>query len=339
MRIVFISGILLSAACFGETPLDPALKRPAVAIVAGQPISEDELTPLIEGQLRQLRSQEFQIRRKAVEDLINQKVVAVKAKEKGLAPEEFLRQQIDSKIAEPTDGEVEAYYLAQRNLAGTPLPQVKKQLQGSLKQQKIERARLDFVAKLRQEADVAVLLHPPRVEVALDPSRVRGNPDAPVTIIEFSDFQCPYCRSASATMRTLMNKYKDRVRLSFRDFPLESIHAQAEHAAEAGRCANEQHKFWEFHDMLFDNPAKLSDQDLVGHARTLGLDARQFENCLLDGKYRGPVEEDIHAGTAAGVTGTPGFFINGVFLNGSQPLATFESMIDAELAAVRLSGR
>jgi protein-disulfide isomerase len=336
MRVFFIyAGIALSAACFAETSADAPSKRLPVAMVAGLPITEDELTPLVEGQIRQLRAQEFQIRRKAVDDLINQRLVAARAKEKGVAPDELLRREVDGKLSEPTDGELEAFYLAQRNLANTPFAQVKNQLLVNLKQQRIEHARQEFIARLRQDADVSVMLRPPRVEVPFDPARVRGNPDAPITIVEFSDFQCPYCRNVTATLQAVMSKYKDKVRLAFRDFPLQAIHTQAEHAAEAGRCATEQGKFWEYHDLLFANQGKLADQDLIGHARTLGMDAKQFETCLLDGKFRGPVEEDIRAGTQAGVTGTPGFFINGVFLNGAQPLSTFDSMIEAELVSIR----
>lgn len=331
--------MLLAVTCFAETPASPVSKKAPVAMVGGQPIQEDELTPLIEGQMRQLRAQEYQAKRRALDELIEQKLVAAKAKDKGLSVPEFFRQEIDGKLPEPTEGELRAYYLGQKNLAGTPFEQIRNQLASNLKQQRIEIARREYIARLRQEADVSVMLQPPRLEVGFDPARTLGNPNAPVTIVEFSDFQCPYCKSASITMKAVLDKYKDNVRLAFRDFPLSSIHPQAMRAAEAGRCAADQGKFWAYHDLLFGNQGKLTNPDLSEYARSLGLDMKQFESCLLDGKFVGRVEEDVKAGMQAGVSGTPGFFINGVFVNGAQPLSAFENMIDAELASLKTQAR
>lgn len=339
MRIPLLCFAALAVAtCFAESPSGQAAKRAPVAIVGGQPILEDELLPFVEGQLRQLRSQEYQAKRKALDDLINQRLVQAKAKERGLTSEEFLRQEVDDKLANPSDAELEAFYFGQRNLAAVPFEQVKNQLLAALKQQKAEHARQDYIRRLRQAAAVTVMLRPPKVQVSYDPARVLGSAGAPVTIVEFSDFQCPYSRKATDTLRELMSKYKDQVRLAFRDFPLQQIHPRAQRAAEAGRCATEQGKFWAYHDLLFASPEKLSDEDLSQHARTLGLDVTRFDTCLRDGKFRAQVEEDLRAGTQAGVSGTPGFFINGAYLNGSQPLSAFESIIDAELVSINVQG-
>jgi len=162
---------------------------------------------------------------------------------------------------------------------------------------------------------------------------MKGSPNAPVTIVEFADFQCPYCRSAMAALEQVMSKYKDQVRLAFRDYPLRQIHPQAQRAAEGARCATEQGKFWAYHDVLFANQEKLADADLRQHARALGLNAEQFDACLNDGKYRAQIDSDLNEGVQAGVAGTPGFFINGVFMNGAQPVSAFESIIDAELVS------
>jgi protein-disulfide isomerase len=240
---LFYLAALAVATCFAESPAEQAAKGAPVAIVEGQPILEDELSPLIEGQLRRLRFQEYQARRKALDDLINQKLVAAKAKQKGLTSEEFLRQEIDDKLADPSEAELQAFYFHQRSLANVPFEQVKNQLVPGLKQQKVEHARQEYVQRLRQSAHVAVMLRPPKVQVGYDPTRVLGNPDAPVTIVEFSDFQCPYSRKATATLRELLQKYKDRVRLAFRDFPLTQTHPRAQRAAEAARCATQQGQF------------------------------------------------------------------------------------------------
>jgi protein-disulfide isomerase len=165
-----------------------------------------------------------------------------------------------------------------------------------------------------------------------DASRVRGDPKAPVTIIEFADFQCPYCRQAFSTMEALLAKYPSQIKLAYRDFPLRDIHPNAQMAAEAARCANDQGKFWEYHDLLFSNPNKLDRTGLLQQALALKLDEKSFTSCLDTGKFRASIDEDVKAGASARVEGTPSFFINGVFLDGAQPAAVFEGKIDAELA-------
>src|SRR6185436_1904052 len=170
-------------------------------------------------------------------------------------------------------------------------------------------------------------------EVASDPSRLRGSSSARVVIVEFSDFQCPYCRSVLPTLKNLLAKYEGQVSLSFRDLPLRDIHPQAESAAQASRCASEQGKFWEYHDLLFENPNKLNPEGLAEHARTLKLDDKQFDSCLSSGKYKVQVEQDRQLGLRVGINGTPGFVVNGNLLNGNQPQDAFEKIIQAELAA------
>jgi protein-disulfide isomerase len=171
----------------------------------------------------------------------------------------------------------------------------------------------------------------PRIEVNYDPARVRGNPKAPVMIVEFSDYQCPYCHQVEPTVKALLAKYGDKVSLSYRDFPLTQIHSQAEIAAEASRCALEQGKFWEYHDQLFI-ASKLEKDALIGYARDLKLDEKQFEVCLTSEKYKADIVKDLQDGRKSGITGTPGFFINGIEASGNQPQEAFARIIDDELS-------
>jgi protein-disulfide isomerase/Flp pilus assembly protein TadD len=176
------------------------------------------------------------------------------------------------------------------------------------------------------------LPQPQRIEVAYDPARLRGSATAPVIIVEFSDFQCPYCHKVQPTLKNLLAKYEDKVSLAYRDFPLRDIHPQAQLAAEASRCAGEQRKFWEYHDLLFANHDKLNQEGLVEDARSLKLDEKQFDSCLSSSKYKAQIEQDLQEGMRAGVHGTPGFFINGIFLRGAQAQAVFERIIETELS-------
>jgi protein-disulfide isomerase len=167
-----------------------------------------------------------------------------------------------------------------------------------------------------------------------DDDPVKGDPNAPITIIEFSDFQCPFCgKFYRETLPQIKEKYIDtgKVKLIYRDFPL-SFHENAQSAAEAAECANEQGKFWEYHDLLFEKQQDLSVENYKQWAEELGLDMEQFNECLDSGKYADEVTNDFSDGQAAGVTGTPAFFINGKKVSGAQPFSVFEQIIEEELS-------
>jgi protein-disulfide isomerase len=304
-----------------------------LAVVDGQPIMETDLAPIVQGQLRPLREQEYQIRKKALDSLIGQKVIEAEAKKKGLSTEQLLQQEVDSKVAEPTDVELQAVYAVQRDqLGGKSFEESKPQISQSLKRAKVLQARQEYSAKLREQAKVAVLLSPPKTQVGFDPARIRGNPKAKVMIVEFSDFQCPYCGQVEATLKNVLAKHSDTVALAFRDMPLTQIHPMAMGAAQAGRCALEQGKFWELHDLMFADQSSLDRNGLLGKAAKLQLDSKQFESCLDSDKYKASIQADGQEGLRAGVSGTPGFFVNGVFLNGAQSEAVFERVINEQLA-------
>lgn len=327
--VLLISCFVVATASFGQSPDASKAKRP-VATADGQAIYDEDLAASAQGQLLSLRNQEYEIKRKALDNLIEQKLLEAAAKKQGLTTEKLLAQEIDSKVSDPSDAEIEGYYLAVKDRMNRPLAEVKAQLRASVKQAKTQQVRQEYLKRLRADAKVAVLLSPPRVEVASDPARVRGNAKAPVTIVEFSDYQCPYCRQVEGTLKDVLAKYGDKVTLSYRDFPLTSIHPQAMIAAQASRCALEQGKFWEYHDQLFTS-AKLEKGDLIGYARNLKLDDKQFESCLSSEKYKTDIEKDEQEGRKAGINGTPGFFVNGIALSGAQGQDAFARLIDDEL--------
>jgi len=308
-------------------------QKDPLAIVGGQPIYEDDLTPFVQAQVFQLRLQEFDVKTKALDNLINQKLLEAAAKKIGIPAEKVLEQEVDAKVAEPSEAELKALYIVQKQQLGRPFDELRPQLQQLLKKSKIQEAREDYYKQLREQAGVSIFLQKPKVEVAYDPARLRGDPKARVVIVEFSDFQCPYCQSVEPTLKNLLAKYEGRVSLAYRDLPLRDIHPQAQLAAEASRCAVEQGKFWELHDLMFANQDKLDRPGLVGLAHELKLDEKQFDSCLGSGKYQAQIEEDRLLGMRAGVSGTPGFFINGNMLSGNLPQDSFEKIIEAELAS------
>lgn len=322
----------LASLAQATSPGDP------VAVVGGQVITQQDLAEAVGPQLMQLRTQEYEAKSKILDSLIRRKVVEMEAKKRGLTPDKLMEQEVDSKVPDPTDGEVEAYFIGQ-NRAGARLEDGKEQYRKALKQYQLMKAAQAYADSLRAKMDVAVLLRPPSLEVAFDPARVKGDPKAPVTIVEFSDFQCPFCKRAEPVLTSLLEKYKGRVKLAFMDFPLHEIHARAESAAEASRCAGEQGKFWEFHDSLFADQSKLADADLIARAKTIGLQEDLFKACLTSGKYKDRVDADRDAGMKVGVGGTPGFFVNGVFINGVKSQAEFEKVIDTQLSLLKHAGQ
>jgi protein-disulfide isomerase len=337
MRVCWIAIVALSLHLAGsaaaQSPASPESRQTVVATVGGQAITEEELVSQIAPQMQQLKNEEFQLKQDALESLIDQKVLEAEARRRTVSTGELLEQEVNSKLTGATEAEIEAFYEGQKDRINRPLAEVKDQIRQVLDQTRLQQLRQTFYQRLRQGTQIDVFLSPPRLQVASDPERTRGASDAPVTIVEFSDFQCPYCQKAYVTVRSLLEKYPDKVRLAYRDFPLSQIHPQADLAAEASRCALEQGKFWEYHDLLFENPSRLDREFLEQHAAVLALDGQEFAVCLDSGRHKPAIEQDRQEGLRAGVSGTPGFFINGIFVSGAQPLSAFEKIIDSELAA------
>jgi protein-disulfide isomerase len=218
-----------------------------------------------------------------------------------------------------------------------PYDAVKDTIRDGMKNVEISKQRVLYVQGLMQAAmndgEMSLLIAPPSVEVSVDPGRVRGDPKAPVTIIEFSDFSCPFCRKAESIISQVLARYPGQVKLGYRDFPLETLHPQAELAAEASRCAGEQGKYWQYHDLLFARADKQTRDVLLDDARSVKLDETRFGACLDSGKYKAQVNDDMQMGARAGMVATPGFFVNSTFVSGAQPAEVFEGLIDKQLAA------
>jgi protein-disulfide isomerase len=327
--------VLLSSYVSAQERSSSQTQKP-VAVVDGQPIYEDQFPAEDQAQLQRMMVQVYAVRLRALHAVLDQKLVEAEAKKKGISTEELLRSEVISKVADPTDEQVKAYYGSRQGEMKEPFDDVKGKIRQDLKDQEISKARVAYLQGLVQQAmndgELVVLLSPPKVEVTVDPARLRGDPNAPITIVEFSDFSCPYCRKAESTMNELLAKYPGKLRVGYRDFPLKQLHPQAQLAAEASRCAGEQGKYWEYHDLLFASPNKQSREVLIEDARTLKLDDKKFDACLSSGRYKLQIDQDIQLGSRGGVVATPGFFINGTFVNGAQPSAAFEKIIDEQLS-------
>jgi protein-disulfide isomerase len=301
-----------------------------VALVAGKPITAKDVDDVVRAQLMDLRAREYQLRSQALDALVAQALIEKEAEARHTTPEALHKAEVEDK-ALVTDGDAKAYYEANKARFGTSSEaDALRQVKTGLGQQRQGERRAAFARELRAKYDVKLLLEPYRVPVEVGSAPARGNPTAPVTVVEFSDFQCPYCVRARPTVTRVRETYGDKVRWVFRHFPLD-FHAQAEKAGEAAACAGEQGKFWEMHDRLWANTGKLQVADLKEHATAIGLDGAAFNRCLDSGQNAGLVGKDQQAGQGYGVSGTPAFFVNGRPLVGAQPYDAFAQVIDDEL--------
>lgn len=306
-----------------------------LAKLNGKDITLKDVDDMVGAQIKDLEKKKFDARRQALEQMIVQTLVKEAAAKEGKSEEEFLRANIDAKLPPPADAEIQKVF--DENKAqmppGSTVESMRAQIINFLQQDQKRQVAMKLFGDLRAKAQVEVLLsEPPAPRVTVEakgPSK--GGAGAKVTIVEFSDFQCPFCSRAEPAVDEVMKTYGDKVKVVFRHFPLD-FHDKAFKAAEASACAEEQGKFWEFHKTLFANQGALDVGDLKTHAKTLGLDTAKFDACLDGSKMKAKVDDDMNAGRKAGVNGTPAFFINGILLSGAMPFDEFKKVIDAELA-------
>jgi protein-disulfide isomerase len=316
-------------------PAEKAVARPssAVASVGGETIEASELESAGAAKLFALYTQEYQLRKQILDDLINKRLLEKEAKTRGISVDELTRVEVDGKAAPVTEAEQKAFYEQNKARFGQATEaDAMKGIEAGLRQQRIAARKTEYLAGLRKTASVKVMLEPPRVKIDVAGGPAKGPESAPITIVEFSDFQCPYCFRANASLKAVEEKYPGKVRLVFRNFPLTQIHPNAAKAAEAASCANDQGKFWQMHDRLFANQTKLSVPELKQHATDIGLEAAAFETCLDSGKHTADWKKTVDEGQKYGLSGTPSFFINGRLIVGAQPLDGFAQIIDDELS-------
>ena len=301
-----------------------------VAQVGDYKIMESELNAKVKDQLIKFEQEIYNVKKKAVEELVSDHVLDNEAKVRGVTKSELLKEEVDNKVTAVSDAEIQEFYNKNQARIKKPLEEIKDAISSHLQRRAKDDMKKTFINELREKADVRVYLEPIRVEVSADDDPSMGPKNAPIQIIEFSDFECPYCKRGADAVRQVTEHYGDKVRLVFRDFPL-SFHKNAKRAAEAAQCANEQGKFWEYHDKMFSGQRKLDRDSLVSYAQDFGLNVKNFESCLDSGKYSQEIQKDMSDGSAAGVKGTPCFFINGIYLSGAQPFESFKEIIDEEL--------
>jgi len=323
---------LLLPACRSSSPSGSDSGPAEIAAeIDGVSITTDEVDRRIKDELFASRAGSpaklYEMRSDTLEEMIRERLLEAEGKKRGIPSTAVVELEI-KEMGPIADEEVAAFY--KQNFEGkgdVTLEQVRPQIERYLQ----SRRAAEVPKRLREHAAVKLRLVEPRFEVAADgPSK--GPADARITIVEFSDFQCPYCQRAVSTMNQVLEKYPADVRLVYRHLPLESIHPHARGAAEAAVCADKQGKFWAYHDKLFENNRALAPADLQRYAGEVGLDPKLFEACLAEQPTKAKVDGDLGAARGAGISGTPAFVVNGKLLSGAQPAQSFFEVIDVELA-------
>jgi len=302
-----------------------------VAEINGIPVTEKELNQQISNQLTRIKSQIFDLQRQGISQIIDNRLLEQAAKEEKTTVPALLKEEINDKVGEISDKEVKDFYdKNKRRFGGRSFSQVEDNLKRQLFARKAMVYRNNYLDRLKEDADIKIFLTRPKIEVSVDDDPMKGNKNAKVTIIEFTDYQCPFCGRARPTINQVLDTYGKKVHYVLRDFPLD-FHPQAKKASEAAHCAGDQEMYWEYSDILWKNQRALDEANLKKYAKQLKLVQEEFDQCLDSGKYTKEVEKDMADGVKAGVTGTPSFFINGQMLTGARPFEQFKEIIDLEI--------
>jgi protein-disulfide isomerase len=344
MSTTGVVGVMLAMASIGAAQPSPAQPAPAqsgpapkeaAATIGNEVIMMTDLEKSTAGELASLDEQRYRILERRLTQMIGERLLTREAQRRGVSVEALLHAEVSSKTPPVTGDDVNAFIAQNR----ARLPQgndadLKPKVADYLYRLQLNQRTEGYVASLRAQTPVQVYLKPPepvRVQIDQNVGFARGPREAPVTIVEFSDFQCPFCKTVVATLKQIVAQYPDRVRWVFRDFPIAGLHPEAHLAHEAARCAADQDKFWAYHDLLFERGPDVSPAALRAYAAQAGVEPQAFSQCLDSHKHRAAVNADVEAGTKLGVSGTPTFFVNGALLVGNQPLAEFQRIIEREL--------
>jgi len=332
-RFIAVAAVaILISSLNAQTPGRQSLgQNVVVAIVDGQPISEAELDTWIGDKLMRLRTEEYGLRNSALQEHIDNLLLAREAAKRNMSVNSLVRKEVTEKTPFVTEAEAQAVIEAvagkYQNMSAE---QALKLASEDLRQRRLSKRRIEFLASLRVIYPSTVVIEPPRLTrpIAAAQGQATGPMNAPVSIVEFSDFQCPFCSQLSATLERLRQDYPDQIQVVFKHFP---VHQQATRAAEAAWCAAQQKRFWEMEKILFAETSLVATEQFEELAKRAGLDISSFKDCLHTPHTTTEVLRDYSDGVSVGVSATPTLFVNGQMIVGTKPYEAFRGIIDLEL--------
>ena len=315
----------------GPGPARRSAGGQAAAQVGSTRITLDELDKRAAGTLARIDYERYEARRQALDEMVAERLLDEAARARGVTREALLKAEVDDKVQPPTDAAGAGRPTRSKaQLGGVPFEQLEDRIRRSLHEQALAERGAAFQLALKKDMPVQILLEEPRAQVAVPAGAPSLGPsDAKVTIVEFLDYQCPYCHRAQESVDQVLKQYQGKVRFVHRDYVLGKPRSLP--AARAARCAGEQGKFWEYHRGLLVQSGDMSDADLLRRAGALGLDSARFTACAATDRFDEDIQGATRAGADLGVSGTPTFFINGRRLVGARPVTDFQAVIDAEL--------
>jgi len=341
---ITLGTLLLAAGVRGLGAQDASDEETVYAVIGGESITSRDVRLLAAEALDGLeharlrfeadsRKQEHEIVQDTLNGMITDRVLRMESEARGVTVDDLLASEVESGVLEPSESEIQNVYQANlQQLINLPRAEGLARVRQFLVQQSYDVALVDYVEGLRETFGVESRFGPYRVDVETAGYPSRGPEDAPVVMVEFSDFECPYCRQTLPVLEAIEDAYAGQIRFVYRQFPLTDIHPRAQKAAEASLCADDQGEFWAMHDLLFAEPIELEVASLKIKAEALGLDRQAFDACLDSGKYSERVAGEIREGFSLGINGTPTVIINGRPLTGAQPYEAYATVIEEELA-------
>jgi protein-disulfide isomerase len=321
-------GLSAALALLGSGSLVAQSDSTVVAEVGGVKVTMSELEQEESAKLLSAHYQYYQAQTKALNDLIDKKLLEQKAKSENLTVDQLMDRDVKSQVKDPTEDQMRVYYEGIET--DQPYEAVRDKVLEKIRDLRFQKARTAYIKALRAQTVVSIALAPPTVKLDTQSAQVVGPEKPAVTLVEFADYECPYCQKVAADVKRLQADFGDKVAFTYKDFPL-PMHARAEKAAEASHCALKQGKYWEFHDELFHSHELDVDQ-LKAQARALKLDNAAFDKCLDTGAEAAAVEKDRKEGLRLGISGTPSFFINGHYLSGALDYAALRQVVEQQLA-------
>jgi protein-disulfide isomerase len=314
-----------------------------LAVVNGETITEKQVQTEAAADLDKLETKRLQFesglardKQTVMENQLNQmiedRLLTAEAKKQGTTTDKLVEGEVDKKVAAPSDEAILKFYNDNKARINGSFADTARDIRDYLMDREHEKVFSAYIESLKKDYKVTSYIEPVRTTVATAGYPSKGPANAAVTIVEFSDFECPYCGGFYPTLKAIEKNYKDKIRIVYRQFPLTSIHPHALKAAEASLCANDQGQFWQMHDAMFTDQANLEVPDLKEKAAKLSMNTGTFNTCLDSSKYATIIKNEILEGAKVGVNGTPSVFINGRFLSGDQPYDDLAKMIDDELS-------
>lgn len=331
----FTRFVLATAALLAITGMAAAQDSEVVSEINGEKITRAELQEKEAGALLQPRYDLYRAEQKALDDLIARRLLDEEARRQHLSVDELLKRNVDSQVKDLTEEQLRTVYDVIAPKEG--FETMRGKILESVRAQRVQKARAAYVESLREKANVLVLLAPPRADFAVGDAARLGPANAPVQLVEFADFECPYCIKVHPELKKLKAEFGDQISFVFKDFPL-PMHTHAQKAAEAARCAGAQDRFWPYHDRLFSS-TQIDTPQLKQFASDLGLDTAKFNHCLESGQQAAAVQKDAAEAQKIGLSATPSFFLNGRFFTGALQYEDLRQMVLRELSADRTKNK